>query len=371
MHCSTGGDTVTDDQGAGVSTAERPGIAAGAAGGKHGEYAELTRRIRAAGLLTPQPRYYLAKCAVAFLCLAAVLWGFWTFRSVGAQILLALVFAVCSGQLAFLFHEIGHRQMFATAGRNAILGVIIGNFLTGISYGWWVKKHNEHHANPNHDDLDPDVDIPLLAFSAEQAAEKRGIYRFVARYQAFFLLPLLSLVAYGQHYESLKFVTRPSRYRRWEIVALVGFVAWYLVLPTIVLGPWSTLLIVLIHHAAAGIYVGSVFAPNHKGMPMLHGDEALDPLRRQILTSRNIRAHPVTDFLYGGLNFQVEHHLFPSMARNRLRAAQPIVVAFCRERDILYHETSMLGSYREILQHLHELGTPLRAGRRAVPETGD
>lgn len=352
-------------------TARYAGTATAISATKSSEYAELTRRIRAAGLLTPQPRYYLIKCAIAFICMGAVLWAFWTFRSPGAQVLLALIFAACSGQLAFLFHEIGHRQMFSTAGRNAFLGVVIGNLILGVSYGWWVKKHNEHHANPNHDDLDPDVDIPLLAFSPEQAAEKRGLFRFVARYQAFFLLPLLSLVAYGQHLETFKFLRRPSRYRRWEIAALFGFVAWYLVLPAIVLGPWSALMIVLIHHAAAGVYVGSVFAPNHKGMPMLHGDEALDPLRRQVLTSRNIRAHPVTDFLYGGLNFQVEHHLFPSMARNRLRAAQPIVIAYCRERNILYHETSLLGSYREILQHLHEIGAPLRAGHGPSPATGD
>lgn len=366
-----GGDTVTREQGTGGGTAARPGLAAGAAESKHSEYAELTRRIRAAGLLSPQPRYYLIKCAIACVCMGAVLWGLWAFRSPGALILLALAFAACSGQLAFLFHEIGHRQMFATAGRNAVLGVLIGDLLLGIGYGWWVRKHNEHHANPNHDDLDPDVAIPLLAFSPEQAAEKRGLYRFVARYQAIFLPLLLSLVAYGQHYETLKYLSRPSRYRRWEIAALVGFVAWYLVLPAIVLGPWATLLFVLVHHAAAGIYVGAVFAPNHKGMPMLHGDEALDPLRRQVLTSRNIRAHPVTDFLYGGLNFQVEHHLFPSMARNRLRAAQPIVAEFCRERGIRYHETSLLGSYREILGHLHALGAPLRAGRGPSPATGD
>src|SRR5205085_2168523 len=110
---------------------ERPELAPEAAVGKHSEYAELTRRIRAAGLLSPQPRYYLVKCAVAMVCLAAVLWGFWEFRSVGAQIVLALVFAACSGQLAFLFHEIGHRQMFSTAGRNAFLGIIIGNVLLG------------------------------------------------------------------------------------------------------------------------------------------------------------------------------------------------------------------------------------------------
>ena len=97
---------MTHDQGGGVGTVERPGIATGAAAARHGEYAELTRRIRAAGLLSAQPRYYLVKCVIGFVCMAAVLWGFWAFRSIGAQMALALVFAVCCGQLAFLFHEI-------------------------------------------------------------------------------------------------------------------------------------------------------------------------------------------------------------------------------------------------------------------------
>ncbi|MDP8950858.1 MAG: fatty acid desaturase, partial [Actinomycetota bacterium] len=90
-----------------------------------------------------------------------------------------------------------------------------------------------------------------------------------------------------------------------------------------------------------------------------------DFLRRQVLTSRNVTAHPLTDFWYGGLNYQIEHHLFPSMPRNKLREAQSIVKAFCREHAIAYHETSVLRSYREILQHLHEVGAPLREARKA------
>jgi fatty acid desaturase len=358
---------VRHDQGSGVGTLERPGLATGVVVARHGEYAELTRRIRAAGLLSPQPRYYLAKCAVALVCLAAVLGGFWAFRSVGAQIALAIVFAGCSGQLAFLFHEIGHRQMFATAGRNAVLGVIIGNLLLGVSYGWWVKKHNEHHANPNHDDLDPDVDIPLLAFSPEQLAEKRGLYRFVARYQAFFLLPLLSLVVYGQHYASLQYLARPSRYRRWEVAAFVGFVAWYLVLPVVVLGPWAALLIVLVHHAAVGIYVGAVFAPNHKGMPIQMPGEEWDWLTRQVVTSRNIRSNRLTEFLYGGVNYQIEHHLFPAMPRTSLRAARPITMEFCREIGLRYHEVGVLRSYAEVVLHLYRT---TKAYQRSLPRAG-
>ena len=85
-----------------------------------------------------------------------------------------------------------------------------------------------------------------------------------------------------------------------------------------------------------------------------------DYLRCQVLTSRNVKAHPVTDFLYGGLNYQIEHHLFPSIPRNRMRELQVIVKAFCEERSVAYHETSTLGSYQEITDHLHEVSAPLR-----------
>jgi fatty acid desaturase len=81
---------------------------------------------------------------------------------------------------------------------------------------------------------------------------------------------------------------------------------------------------------------------------------------QQILTARNVKAHPVVDFWYGGLNYQIEHHLFPTMAENKLREAQKIVRAFCEEHHILYHETSVVRSYAEILQYLHLISAPLR-----------
>jgi fatty acid desaturase len=109
-----------------------------------------------------------------------------------------------------------------------------------------------------------------------------------------------------------------------------------------------------------GLYLGCCFAPNHKGMPMLEEGKEPDYLRRQVLTSRNVRGSRVVDFLMGGLNYQIEHHLFPSMPRPNLRRAQPLVRAFCAEPGISYRESSVFGSYREALRHLHKAGVPLR-----------
>jgi len=117
---------------------------------------------------------------------------------------------------------------------------------------------------------------------------------------------------------------------------------------------------ILIHQGLFGMYLGCSFAPNHKGMPMLGEDEKLDFLRRQVITARNIRGGWFTDFALGGLNYQIEHHLFPSMPRPSLRYAQAPVRAFCAEHGIAYAETGFFASYGQVLRHLHTTGGPLR-----------
>jgi len=110
----------------------------------------------------------------------------------------------------------------------------------------------------------------------------------------------------------------------------------------------------------AGWYMASVFAPNHKGMPQIETGEELDFLRTQVLTARNVKSNPITDLLYGSLNYQIEHHLFPTMPRCNIRRAHRIVRAYCAEVGVPYYETSIYRSYREILSFLHEVGAPLR-----------
>jgi fatty acid desaturase len=104
-----------------------------------------------------------------------------------------------------------------------------------------------------------------------------------------------------------------------------------------------------------GIYLGMIFAPNHKGMSTFGPGDKIDFLREQVLTSRNMRGSPITDFVYGGLNYQIEHHLFPYMPRNKFARAQKIVRDFCKAKGISYHETSVLGGIYEIFSHLNQI----------------
>ena len=150
-----------------------------------------------------------------------------------------------------------------------------------------------------------------------------------------------------------------------EGALIVAHFALYFGLLFYFLEPLQAGLFVAVHRGLFGVFMVSVFAPNHKAMPVLEQDSEAGFLRRQVLTSRNVLAHPITDFWYGGLNYQIEYHLFPSLPRNKLKEAHPIVQGFCRQLGISYHETSVLQSYREILRHLHEVGGPLRKGGKA------
>src|SRR5260370_27685145 len=107
-----------------------------------------------------------------------------------------------------------------------------------------------------------------------------------------------------------------------------------------------------------GLYIGSVFAPNHKGMPIQMPGEEWDWVTRQVVTSRNIRSSYLTDFLYGGLNYPIEHHLFPAMPRKALRRAWPLTLEKCIQIRVPYPETAVFRSYAQADPHPYRTTTP-------------
>jgi fatty acid desaturase len=332
-------------------------------------YAELKGRVKDAGLLDKAPGFIVGKMALNLVLAAIGLAVLFSTDVLWVQLLNAAFLGFVFGQFGFVAHDAGHRQAFATPRQNDAVGLIHTTLLIGMGYGWWLDKHNAHHANPNAVDLDPDIDLPVLAFSEEDALSKRGFERFMVKHQRATFFPLLLLQALHLRVETVKFLLRERgwRYRRleWALFALhhavgLGLVFWAL--------PFGTAVaFVLVQQALFGFYLASVFAPNHKGMLLIGPDDDYDYLHKQVLTARNVRASPWVDFWYGGLNYQIEHHLFPTMARVHLRKAQGIIRSFCEERGIRYYETGVLQSYREILDVLHTVSAPLRrsASRRS------
>ncbi|CAM3307735.1 acyl-CoA desaturase [Kibdelosporangium persicum] len=331
------------------------------------DFAELARQINEAGLLRRRPGYYALRISANVVALGAGVAAFVMLGDSWWQLVTAAYVAIVLTQFAFIGHDAGHRQILGSRRGNDLIGHIHGA-LTGISYGWWVSKHNRHHANPNHEDADPDIDIPALAFSAEQAGSKRGVLRWIVKYQAFLFLPLLMTQAVMLRAGSINaMVRRELKSVAFEVALLTVHFAAYFTALFLVLSPGKAVLFIVVHQAVMGVYLGCSFAPNHKGMPIIAAGQKVDFLRKQVLTSRNISGGRWVDFLLGGLNHQIEHHLFPSMPRTNLRRAQPLVRAYCARHGIPYTQCSMRASYAWVLRHLHEVGGPLRRNERLVP----
>ena len=329
--------------------------------GRWSEYTQLSRQVKQAGLLDRRHGWYGAKIGLNLALLAA---GWVAFAMLGAswwQLAVAAYLAVVFTQLAFVGHDAGHRQLFRSRRANDLVGLVHANLLTGISFGWWVPKHNAHHSNPNHEELDPDISITALAFTPEQASSKHGLVRLVARYQGWLFFPLLGLEAAHLHTASVKAVLGcRGRANAVEGLLLVVHLAAYLTALWLVLQPLQALVFLAVQQGLFGLYLGCSFAPNHKGMPTLTEADELDFVRRQVLTSRNVAGSRLVDWLLGGLNYQIEHHLFPTMPRPNLRRAQPLVRAFCHQHGLAYAEASLVGSYAQALHHLHTVAAPLR-----------
>ena len=330
------------------------------------DYAELKRRIVAAGLLKKQPAYFAFNSAVRLAILGTSIALMFIIGNVWLQLLNAVFLAFAFTQVGYLGHDAGHRQIFNGAHRNDVFGLGI-NFLMGASRTWWVDTHNEHHVDPNDLERDPHTALPVFAFSEEQARNKEGFLRRIVGYQSFYFFPVLLLEGVGLRVAGIQFLlAKEVKGKWWELSLMLLHFAIYFSLLFYLFSWWHALLFVAVHQMLMGLYMGSVFAPNHKGMPTISREENIDFFRKQVITSRNIFGNPVADFWYGGLNYQIEHHLFPSMPRNKLREARPIVKAFCEERSVPYAESGAFHSNVEILQFLHQVSASLRPAPRSA-----
>ena len=330
-----------------------------------GSYEELTRLVRRAGLMDRRSGYYVGRIAANLLLLAAAWTVFVLLGDSWWQLATAVLLAFCFGQTDLVGHDAGHRQIARTRRPNDAIGYLHGNLLTGVSFGWWVAHHTRHHNYPNHISLDPDIQRRQVIFDVEQSSSRTTAFqKFVVRHQAWFFYVLTMLEGLRLHVAGYVAARRGAlvRHRRAELAVLSLHVAGYLLVVFTVLSPLKAVAFVVVHQALFGFYMGLLFAPNHKGMPVRDGDaEELDWLTRQVVTSRNLVPSRIGDVFYGGLNYQIEHHLFPAMPRCNLRHSQPLIKEYVLGHGLPYAESRFLESYREVSEHLGKVSGQVRA----------
>ena len=328
---------------------------------------QILAQVRAAGLLSKTPSFYIIRLIV--LTIAAA--GFWALSGFLASLTqenklwLIAAFALVAGlgilsaQYGFIAHEASHRQVFRSNKLNDWTGLLLANLFAGLSYGFWLRKHNKHHQRPNQIGEDPDIAIRVLSFTTESKESKKGIERWLSDRQGYLFPLLLLFTGFDLLVDSFAGLVRKDRKLSIRLLEfslmMIRQLTPYVVF-AILFGPIWGLALWFVMMMAFGFFMGAAFAPNHKGMPLVPKDAKLDFFSRQVLTSRNIRGSWLKDNLMGGLNYQVEHHLFPSMARPHLRKAHEIVVEYCRKHEVTLVEMNLLASYGAIMRHLNKVG---------------
>lgn len=343
---------------------------------------QILSQVRDAGLLSKKPSFYIIRLIV--LTIAAA--GFWTLSGflsilteqnklwlIAAFVLVAGL-GVLSAQYGFIAHEASHRQVFRNNKANDWTGLLLANLFAGLSYGFWLRKHNKHHQRPNQIGEDPDIAIRVLSFTTESKESKRGIERWFSDRQGYLFPLLLLFTGFDLLVDSFAGLVRKDRKLSIRLLEfslmMVRQLTPYVVF-AILFGPIWGLALWFVMMMAFGFFMGAAFAPNHKGMPLVPKEAKLDFFSRQVLTSRNIRGSWLKDNLMGGLNYQVEHHLFPSMARPNLRKAHEIVVEYCRKHEVTLVEMNLLASYVAIMKHLNKVGLSNNADPFVCPMVAD
>ena len=321
------------------------------------EYVRLRRSVIAAGLLDRAPGFYLLRGLSCYAILVAgfsipfVLPGLW------GALLAALVIGIGLLQVGVLGHDAAHLAVFQGVKTNWALGMLCWSVTLGISFWSWRDRHNRHHAHTNDIDDDPDIfSAGLIAFTLEQAQAQRGWRRWVTRRQAVVYPFLFPFVTIALRLDGWRFALTELRGgRRWLELVLISLnlALWA---AAIALFGWHWLGIFIGSQLVGGLYQGLVVAPNHKGMPLWTKDVELSFLERQVLSSRNVSPHPFWDFFFGGLNYQVEHHLFPNMPRVHLNRARDLVIQLCDECGLERTEMGAFASYRAILVEMARIG---------------
>mmetsp|Transcript_76282 Transcript_76282/g.149638 ORF Transcript_76282/g.149638 Transcript_76282/m.149638 type:complete len:466 (+) Transcript_76282:57-1454(+) len=344
-------------------------------------YRTLRAKIFSMGLFNASLPYYAYKVASILVILAiAVKIGLMFPSMIGATVG-GTVMGLYLQQAGWLAHDFAHHQVFKNRTYNDYCGLFLLNVCQGFSMQWWRSKHNSHHAVPNLHasvegacDGDPDIDtMPFLAWTLKMAeiakAKDSSLGRFLVKYQAYTYFPLLLLArlswahqcwvfvfgGWGQH--SVQGAALDQKKNKY-LLAEQALIVLHYVLFLSVLSQMSILRAVtffLVAQTSCGFFLAIVFGLGHNGMSVYPASERPDFWKLQVSTTRNITSNWFVDWFSGGLNYQVDHHLFPMLPRHNLKKVHGMVKQFCIDQNVTYHEADMYHGTIEVLSHLSKV----------------
>ncbi len=306
-------------------------------------FAELKAEVKAEGLYAKCPRRATFEFIIVLSLLAISLYSVTNFH----PLITAVLFSTTIMRSTFVAHDLIHGQYFSARQTNKNISYLFANGIMGISRSWWENKHNFlHHTYTNIIGKDMDIDAAGGAFT--------GQYVYPAwfhKFQHILFWPLLTLLYFVFWVQSLIYVVEKKYWGELSLLALNTLVPVYIIYS---LG-WSTGLATIIGmYMIWAAWFGAVIITNHLGLEMFPESKYREFtwLELQNRTSRNIRGGKFIHWFYGGLNTQVEHHLYSKASRFNLLKAARITEAFCLKHKITYITATPWESYKEIYYYL-------------------
>ncbi|CAB3409513.1 unnamed protein product [Caenorhabditis bovis] len=316
-------------------------------------FEKLRIRVRELGLMNGSPVFYLRKVIEAILTIGLAMY----LQYHGFYLVAAILMGVAWQQLGWLVHEFAHHQLFKNRYYNDLASYFVGNFLQGFSSGGWKEQHNVHHAATNVVGKDGDLDLmPYYATVARDLKLADSWLLSVIQYQHIYWTFLLPLLRLSWLVQSILFVrampTHFYKYYRdtakYETVGLALHWTYVAVQLYFLPDTPTRIMFFLVSQMVGGFLLAHVVTFNHYSVEKytLSSNIMSNYACLQLMTTRNMRPGLFIDWLWGGLNYQIEHHLFPTMPRHNLNTVMPLVKEFARQNGLPYMVDDYFTGYK-------------------------
>ncbi|KAJ5361165.1 hypothetical protein N7541_002009 [Penicillium brevicompactum] len=341
------------------------------------KYRQLNKRIHAAGLYNCNYSAYaveISRYTLFFGLFLFFLHKSWFCTS-------GLFLGFFWHQLVFSAHDAGHMGITHNYQVDTVIGMIIADYLGGLSLGWWKRSHNVHHIVTNAPEHDPDIELmPFFALSHRFFDSLRSTYydrimefdafaKITVKYQHYMYYPILLFGRFNLYFLSWEHIIvgrGPKQgagwWHRWfEFAGHLFFWAWfgYGVVWSSIPDWWNRVAFVLISHM--------VTSPLHVQITLSHyamSTADLGPAesfpQKMLRTTMDVDCPPWLDFFHGGLQFQAIHHLYPRIPRHNLRRTQQFVKEFCQEVNIPYAVFTFYDGNKEVIGRLGDVAKQAR-----------
>ncbi|KAG5607021.1 hypothetical protein H5410_028513 [Solanum commersonii] len=318
------------------------------------DYRKLCSEFSKAGMFEKKGHGVIYSFCFVTLLMSLSICGVLLSKNFLIHMLSAALLGLAWMQISYLGHDSGHYVMMTNRGFNKLAQILTGNCLTGISIAWWKWTHNAHHVACNSLDHDPDLQhLPVFAVSTKffkslnssfygRELTFDSVAKFFVSYQHFTYYPIMCVARVNLFVQTflLLFSTRKVPDRALNILGILVFWTWFPLLVSTLPNWTERFLFVLLSFCVTSLQ-HIQFTLNHFAADVYVGQpEGNDWFEKQTSGTIDIACVSWMDWFYGGLQFQLEHHLFPRLPRCHLRKVSPIVQDLCKKHKLPYRSLS-------------------------------